>query len=78
MPGYFNRELSDAKIYANRNADFVSLDKYKTLETSYNRIIQKRNEIERKCKAEASKKSQTEKLELLTNQASQALDDVWN
>lgn len=43
-----------------------------------NRIIQKRNEIERKHKAEARKKSQTEKLELLTNQASQALDDVWN
>jgi hypothetical protein len=74
----FKREISDAKIYANRNADFVALDTYKNLELSYNNIIQKRNEIEHQRKAEKRKKTQAEKLELLTNQASQALDDIWN
>ena len=81
----FKREISDAKIYANRNADFVALDTYKNLELSYNNIIQKRKEVEqqrkdvkRQRKAEKRKKTQAEKLELLTNQASQALDDVWN
>ena len=74
----FKREISDAKIYANRNADFVALDTYKNLELSYNNIIQKRKEVEQQRKAEKRKKTQAEKLELLTNQASQALDDVWN
>ena len=79
------REISDAKVDANNNGDFVAFDKYKNLETLYNSIIQKRkeveqqrNEIERQRKAEKRKKTQAEKLELLTNQASQALDDVWN
>ena len=72
MPGYF------------KNADFVALDKYKTLETSYNRIIQKRNEIERKCKAEASKKSPSFRgcLELSKPESKQTMnkiiDEIYN
>ena len=58
---------------------------YLTKRHLYNNIIQKhkeveqqRKDVERQRKAEKRKKTQAEKLELLTNQASQSLDDVWN
>lgn len=78
-PSYhFKQELKDNIEYAENYCDFVALDTYQKLSTKYNKRLQKQLAKKAKIEADKIKQEQTKKIELLTNKASQALDEVWD
>ena len=63
---------------ANKYGDFVALDTYQKLSSKYNKHLQKHLAEKAKIEADKIKQEQSKKIELLTNKASQALDEVWD
>ena len=74
----FKREIKESIEYANNYGDFVALDTYQKLSSKYNKHLQKQLAEKAKIESDKIKQEQTKKIELLTNKASQALDDVWD
>ena len=74
----FKQELEEDIEYAENYCDFIALDTYQKLSSKYNKRLQKQLAEKAKIEADKIKQKQTKKIELLTNKASQALDDVWD
>lgn len=74
----FKPELDENIEYADNYGDFVALDTYQKLSSKYNKHLQKQLAEKAKIEADKIKQEQTKKIELLTNKASQALDDIWD
>ena len=74
----FKQELDENIEYADNYCDFVALDTYQKLSSKYNKRQLKQLAEKAKIEADKIKQEQTKKIELLTNKASQALDDVWD
>lgn len=74
----FKQELEEDIEYAENYCDFVALDTYQKLSSKYNKHLQKQLAEKAKIESDKLKQEQTKKIELLTNKASQALDEVWD
>lgn len=74
----FKQELEDAINYADNYGDFIALDTYQKLSSKYNKRLQKQLAEKAKIEADKIKQEQNQQIELLTNKASQALDEVWD
>ena len=74
----FKQELDENIEYADNYGDFVALDTYQKLLSKYNKHLQKHLAEKAKIESDKLKQEQTKKIELLTNKASQALDEVWD
>lgn len=70
----FQQELEDLSSDAYDINDFIAVEKYSKLSTQREKIDKQKAKI-----AEAKRHQEnSQKIEVLVNKASQALDDVWN
>lgn len=74
----FKQELDENIEYAENYCDFIALDTYQKLSSKYNKRQQKQLAEKAKIEADKIKQEHQTQLELLTNKASQALDEVWD
>lgn len=80
----FKIELKEAISNTNKT-DIIALDRYESLSSEYFKLISQIREDEKQQKQQQAveqelkrKQEQNQKLEVLANKASQALDKVWN